>query len=186
MMKIITLIRRMGLFAFSMASVLLTVACSSHIPPEIRQAPAQDPGVAQVRTNVDRYLSQKIRWGGVILNIEHKQNASWLTIVARPLNDDGQPTTGDHSPGRFIAVVNEFLEPMVYKQDREITVTGQLIRTETLKVGEFDYEYPLVQVDHHYLWPARIEPDPLDYYPYWHYYPHYPWHPYYFPDRYYR
>jgi len=173
-----------GILAWGLIPFLFLSACSSHIPPEIRQALNNEPNVAQARNNPDDYLSQSIRWGGVILDIENKNNATWLTIVAFPLSDRGEPQISDQSLGRFIAVVNEFLEPLVYKHDREITVTGQLLRTEKHKIGEFIYDYPVVQVNHHYLWPVRLEPEDSDYYPYGQYNPYYPWHPYYFPHRY--
>ena len=174
---------------FSLLSLSLAIAasgCSSHIPPEIREAPADSASVDQVRADPDAYTARRVRWGGVIIDIEHKQDASWLTVVALPLYDDGEPRSSDRSPGRFIAVVDRFLEPLVYKKDREITVTGKLSGSEIRKVGEFDYSYPRVQVEQHYLWPVVIEPDPYDYPPYWYYNPYYPWHPYYFPNRYYR
>jgi len=150
-------------------------ACSSRIPPEIREAPLGAPGVAQVRENTDAYLTQKVRWGGVILRTENKQNASWLTIVAFPLTDSGQPRLYDQSTGRFIAVSNDFLEPLTYSSAREITVTGTLVRTETSPVGEFPYAYPVIQVADYYLWPESPKVDP-GYPPYWWYDPWYsPW-----------
>ena len=162
--------------------LLLGSACSSKIPPEIKQAVAGSPDVAQVRRQADAYVSQKVRWGGVIHETENKQNSSKLIIVAFPLSEDGQPLNSDQSPGRFIAIVDEFLEPHVYSQEREITVTGQLVQSETLKVGEFSYEYPVVKVEHYYLWPARSEPVYIDYPPYWWHDPYYPWpYPYYYP-----
>jgi len=167
-------------------STLLLSACSSHIPAEISQAPEGAPGVAQVRANTDAYLSQKVRWGGVILDTENKQQSSWLTIVAFPLNDNGRPQLSAQSPGRFIAIVDEFLEPLVYNSDREITVRGRLLRTETRKVGEFPYTYPVIQVKRYHLWPERPKVDP-DYPPYWWYDPWYPpyyyWRPYHHPRR---
>ena len=162
---------------------MLVAACSTHIPPEIKQPLAGSPGVAQVRHQADAYLSQKVRWGGIILHTENKQDFSELTIIALPLSDNGEPLDSDHSPGRFIAIIDEFVEPQVYSPEREITVTGQILRTENLKVGEFPYEYPVIQVDHYYLWPPEPEQSYRDYPPYpWFYSPYYPWHyPYYHP-----
>jgi outer membrane lipoprotein len=163
-------------------SIMLISACSSHIPPEIRQAVDDAPDVAQVRQQAEAYMSQKVRWGGVILNTENKQNTSWLTVIAFPLSDNGEPQVSDKSPGRFIAIIDEFVEPLVYSHDRKITVTGNLLRSETLKVGEFPYEYPVIQVDHYYLWPAVQEPPDINYYPYWWYDPwYYPYYPGYYP-----
>ena len=162
MMNTLPLISPSGSLAWGLIFFLLLSACSSHIPPEIRQPLNDAPSVNQVRDNFDNYLSQHVRWGGVILNIENKNNASWLTIVAFSLSDRGEPQISDQSPGRFIAVVDDFLEPLLYKRDRNITVIGQLLRTETLKIDEFAYNYPVVQVDHYYLWPVQLEPDELD------------------------
>lgn len=169
-----------------LAVIIQMSACSSHIPPEIKQPLDGSPGVAQVRHQAGDYLSQKIRWGGIILHTENKQDVSELTIIALPLSESGEPIDSDKSPGRFIAIIDEFVEPLVYSPEREITVTGKILRTENLKVGEFPYEYPVIQVDHYYLWPPEPEPSYLDYptYP-WIYGPYYPWHyPYYHPHRY--
>jgi outer membrane lipoprotein len=160
--------------------MMLISACSSHIPPEIEQPVEGSPSVAQVRGHADRYISQKVRWGGVIVNTENKDNTSQLMIVAFPLDDDGEPRVSDQSSGRFIAVADEFLEPLVYSSDRMITVVGTLIRTETLDIGEFPYEYPVVKVENSYLWPVKEVPDYRDYPPYWWYDP-WPYYPYYYP-----
>ena len=172
-------------FLGRLAVIVLVSACSSHIPPEIKQPLEGSPGVAQVRQQVDSYLSQRVRWGGAILHTENKQNTSELSIIAFPLSENGEPLNSDQSTGRFIAIIDEFVEPLVYSSERKITVTGQVLRAEILKVGEFLYEYPVIQVDHYYLWPHEQEQSNLDYRPYpWMYGPYYPLHyPYYYPHR---
>ncbi len=64
-----------------------------------------------------------------------------------------------------------------------------LVKTKTLKVGEYDYDYPVIEVSEFYLWPPKpvlTEYNPHDYDPYYrpYYYPFYPWS--HFPYRYYR
>lgn len=166
---------------FLLALILSMVSCSSHIPPEIKTAINNSPDVDQAYNSPDTYLSQKIRWGGVILNTENKENTSWLTILAYPLNDNGKPQISEQSTGRFIAIVDKFLDPVIYKNDRKITVTGQLLKSKTLNVGDFPYQYPVVQIEHYYLWPVEIKYPDVDYPPWWWYdpwynpyYPHYP------------
>ena len=165
-------------------SILLVSACSSHIPPEIRQPLENAPSVAEVREAADQYLAKNIRWGGVIINTENRQASSWVTLLAFPLNDYGEPVTDKPSHGRFIAIFDQFLEPTLYSKDREMTVIGKLLRIETRKVGEFPYPYPIVQVEQFYLWPPEPEPSALDYPPFWwhdpFYDPYYPYHPHYY------
>lgn len=183
-----TMLQKPILRLYALASVILVSACSSHLPPEIKQPIEGAPEIAQVRENIDAYLSQKVRWGGVILSTENKDNTSRLTILAYPLSNYGEPRVSDQSSGRFIAIVDEFLEPLIYTRDRKVTITGNIIRSEIVKVGDFPYQYPVVQAQQHYLWSAEPEFDPYYYPPYWYdpwYSPYYPWHYPYYP-RYYR
>ena len=160
--------------------IVLMTACSSPVPPEIRQTLNNSPSVAQVRGQPDSHISQQIRWGGTILETENRENTSWLTIIAYPLTDSGKPRTSAQSSGRFIAIVNEFLEPSLYSSDRLITVRGSFLKTETLEIGEYPYVYPLIEVDHYYLWPKIRTSGYVGYSPYWGYdpwfYPYNPWH----------
>ena len=173
-------------FVFWSIFTFLISACSSHVPPEISQMLEDSPSINTVRAGTDNYIAQKVRWGGVILNTENKHESSWLTIIAFPLKDNGEPIISDQSLGRFIAVVDQFLEPLVYSSERQITVKGNLLRTEIQKIGEFSYEYPVVQVEHAYLWPVLPEPAYTDYPPYWWHDPWYdPYYPY-FPRPYLR
>lgn len=162
--------------------ILLITACSSNIPVEIRQSLEGAPSVSEVRDQPEDYTSQRVRWGGVILNTENKHKTSRLTIIAFPLNDNGKPRVSGQTSGRFIAIVDEFLEPLVYSRERLFTVTGELVNSETHNVGEFAYDYPVIEVDFHYLWPKTPDPATVNYPPYRYYDPWY--HPYYYP-RYY-
>ncbi|MDT8452885.1 MAG: Slp family lipoprotein [Gammaproteobacteria bacterium] len=182
-----TKLRSSRLF-IGLSFAMLLSACASHVPPEIKQSLEGAPTLAEVRDQPQAYLSQKVRWGGVILNLENRQDTSWLTILAYPLNEQGKPQVSDHSSGRFIAEANDFLEPSVYSRDRKITVIGRLIKTETIKVGDFPYEHPVVDVSQRYLWPEEQELSDYNYPPYWWYdpwyYPYYPWHYPYYPHYY--
>ncbi|MDH5394590.1 MAG: Slp family lipoprotein [Gammaproteobacteria bacterium] len=158
------------------ALVLFFTACSSQIPTGIKHALTNAPTIDMVRAAPDDYLSQPVRWGGVILNTENKQSSSRLIIIAYPLSSNGRPLLNKASNGRFIASFDSFLEPHVYKRDSIITVSGKLTQTETINIGEFPYNYPLVDVQQHFLWPVE---EPLNnLYPLWWYDPFYwPRHP---------
>ena len=165
-----------------LALILSLSACSTHIPPAIKQPLDNAPEIGEVRDRPKAHLSQKVRWGGVILAAENKQDSSSLTVVAFPLGDDGEPEVSDQSSGRFIAHFEQFLEPMIFSSDREVTVIGKLLETQTVKVGEYAYEYPVVEVEHYYIWPVKEDPVYVDYPPYGWYDPWYPYpYPYYLP-----
>jgi len=158
--------------------ILLVTACSSSVPLEIRQALPDAPGVEQLREQPASYVAQQVRWGGKILQTDNRQDASRVTVIAFPLSGKGEPQTSAASTGRFIAIVDGFLEPLVYGSDRLITVRGRFLETESRQIGEYPYLYPLIKVDHYYLWPIKQPPRYYDYPPYWGY------DPWYYPGRY--
>ena len=158
---------------------LLLSACASQVPQGIREAPADSPSLQQLRAQASDYLGRRTRLGGTIVATDNREDATWLTVLGLPLYKDGAPRSTDDSAGRFIAIVPAFLDPKVYASDRQVTVTGTLLRTEAGKVGEHPYSYPVIQAEVWYLWPEQTGP-PYGYpYPGW-YDPWYydTWYPY--------
>lgn len=166
---------------------LLFSACSSSIPSQIRSAPEGAPELAQAQQRSDELSGQAVRWGGIIQRIQNRQDHSRLEIIAFPLGSDARPLDSDQTLGRFIADIGHFLEPEVYTEGRQITVVGQLQGTERHSIGEFSYVYPVIKVEHYYLWPIKQVIDHSNdwrydpwhhpyYYPYYPGYPWYPWH----------
>jgi outer membrane lipoprotein len=148
-----------------MLLALLLGACASPVPQAIRVAPPDAPSLAAARAVPGEHLGQRVRWGGTIIETDNLESATRLTVLGRPLGSAGRPRWSDESAGRFIAIVPEFLDPKLYAPDRRLTVAGTLLRTETGKVGEHPYTYPVVEADVWYLWPLeedwrRRHPDP--------------------------
>jgi outer membrane lipoprotein len=115
---------------------------------------------------------QRVRWGGEIINVEPRADATCFEVLSRELYSDARPSNHhDHSDGRFVACSKGFFDPEVYAKGRDLTVTGSLNGTEQHKVGEYNYTFPQVSADQVYLWPER------------NYYPggYYGWGPYYDP-----
>ena len=166
----------------------LLASCSSQVPLNIREAPAESLMLGTVRESPDRFQSREVRWGGEILEIVNRENFSELTVLDRPLSNKGEPSTTDSSPGRFIAQIPEFIDPQEYTAERRITVRGTLAGAETREVGEYPYVYPVVKATDWYLWPKPVARS-YDRYPWWYYDPwwyspwyhypyyHYPAHP---------
>lgn len=162
---------------------VLSACSTTNIPVDISQPLADETGVAKVREQPNAYQNKRVRWGGLIVNTRNTASDSRIAIVSQPLNKSGRPVASDHSEGRFIAVLNEFVEPLVYSRNRQITISGHVTGTQTINVGEYQYEYPLVEVDHYYLWPKKPVQLKVEYPPYWRdpwlYPDYYPW-PYYY------
>ena len=163
-------------------ATLLSAGCATTVPKEIREPPPDNPALAEVRTATQRFIGAHVRWGGTIASVDNRETETRVEVVARELGRDGRPRETDRSPGRFIAAIDGFLDPVVYAEGRDLTVTGVIAGEVTHKIGDHDYTFPVVRVNSYLLWPPRPEPLPYDVPP-WYYDPWYPWHPYYHPYR---
>ena len=68
-----------------------------------------------------------------------------------------RPKNSDQAEGRFIACKPGFYDPEVFKKGREVTLTGKIIHIDVRKVGEYDYHFPVVDIEFMILWPKRQE-----------------------------
>lgn len=160
-----TLYRSTGTGALMLGAVLalLFAGCATVVPPAIREPIAGVPSVSAVRGDAGAYLGRRVRWGGTIAALENRKNATWIEVVSRPLHKDGRPEDSDVTEGRFIAQIKGFLDPAVYAQGRDLTVTGTLSGSVRKDIGQYPYLFPTVAVSHYYLW----EPAPAYQPSYW-------------------
>ena len=170
--------------AITMLTLLLLAACASNIPEGISKPQSPTIKLEQVRADPAGFNGQMVRWGGEIVSVEPLQEKTQVEVVGRDLGRFGRPEENDASGGRFIARISGFLDPAVYKQGRQFTVTGTVSSTVEKAIGEHKYVYPVVDVDVYHLWEPLPPPSRYDYYP-WYYDPFYdPWgYPYYWHHR---
>jgi outer membrane lipoprotein len=154
---------------------LALAGCASEVPRPIREAPAGNILLAQTLKNPEQHRGAAVRWGGAISSVENRRDETWIEIVERSLDADGQPRDTDKSAGRFLARVQGFLDPAIFAPKRLVTVAGALEGVSTRTIGEHPYTYPVVRADSTHLWPVPTKMEhPYYYPPYW-YDPWYPW-----------
>lgn len=112
-----------------------------------------------------------VRWGGSIASVTNRPDGSTLVeIVSRPLYRGGRPIHDDRSYGRFLALLDEFLDPEIVTAGRDMTVLGSLTGKMLGKVGESDYVFPIVAIRDYRFWkPAATLPP--GHFPHWNRYP---------------
>lgn len=153
---------------------LLVAGCANNIPQDISSPPANNLSVDQVIKDGTANVGQTVRWGGSITSVSNKKDKTWLEIVAKELESNGRPIKGDHSQGRFIARVNQFLDPEIYSKGRLVTVVGELVEKEAGKIGEQPYDFPVVIANTTWLWMEYQKPRHVYPSPYWPYGPYDP------------
>jgi len=112
-------------------------------PQEAVRQPPRTPG-------------HQVAWGGVIIQSSNLQDRTRLEILAYPLNGDNRPDTEARPIGRFLAEREGYLETVNYAPGRLVTVVGPVTETRRGRIGETEYEYPVVDARRIQLWqPAR-------------------------------
>ena len=122
----------------------------------------------------EKNLETPVRWGGVILETRPEDGHTCFEILSRQLEKAMRPRNVDQSGGRFIACKSGFYDPEVFEKDREVTLTGKIIYIDARKIGDFDYQFPVVDIEFMSLWPVRRYSAYYTYGPYQPYYWHYP------------
>ena len=159
-----------------LAAALVLAGCAGTVPDPISDAPETVPQPGEVRAEPARFEQARVRWGGTIVAVSNKAEFTEVELVARPLDDRGRPRDVDRSYGRILARVSGFLDPAVHAGGRELTVTGTVTGVEERAIGEYRYDYLVVDVSGHYLWaprPVAVERGPYPYDPFW----YDPWYP---------
>lgn len=106
----------------------------------------------QVSASPEQTTGSKVRWGGVIAKVDNLKKNTRLEMLYYPLKGYGRPVTGDESAGRFRVYIDGFLDPMVYKTGRLITVIGDVGGSESGTVGEHEYVFPVVNANGYHMW----------------------------------
>jgi len=136
------------------AALALLGGCATIPQPLVGNYAAVDIAGAQ-QNNVS---GNRVRWGGEIIKTEPGPQGTCIFMLGRHLDTEARPESGsnDATLGRFVACRAGFYDPEVFKQGREVTVTGTLQGNLSEKVGEYDYAYPRVEADIIYLWPEPV------------------------------
>lgn len=125
-------------------------ACASVPQPLRGEFPALTPEQA-----ADSQAS--VRWGGRIIEVLPAPDRTCLEVLGQPLDPRARPRAGDEEIGRFRACKVGFLDPAVFAQGRQVTVTGLIDGSETRQLGEYSYRMPRVAIDELMLWPEPAE-----------------------------
>lgn len=153
-------------------SILSFSACTT-IPEQLKG----DYVSLAPKNTTEKDLETAVRWGGVILETRPENDHTCFEILSKQLQTSMRPKNSDQDSGRFIACKPGFYDPEVFEKSREVTVTGKVIHMDIRKVGEYDYHFPIVDIEFMILWPKRRDRAYYAYYgmhrPYYWHYPYY-------------
>ena len=109
---------------------------------------------------VGQQVGANVRWGGRIVQVEPRPDATCFEMIATRLTAHGRPYwAADDTNGRFIACRTGFYDPALFQPNREVSFTGRIEGYEDRQVGGYTYRFPRLAADVVYLWPAREHVD---------------------------
>jgi outer membrane lipoprotein len=164
--------RRSGLI-FLLFFFSLFISCSP-ISKNLRNLANRSVPFEEILKNPEAYKGEIVIWGGQIIEtLNQRDNITLIEVLQKPLNWMKEPKESEESWGRFLALVEKYLDPHIYRKGREITVAGKIIGVKKRIFGELEYSYPLLLIEEISLWRKyRYHyPPPFNDY----YFPEYPW-----------
>lgn len=160
---------------------LLLAGCA-HVFSE-RAESRVDPAITfeQVRKEPQAFVGKYIKVGGIIASTKNTRTGSQIEVVQLRLNDDAIPEEKGGTSGRFLATSSDYLDSLLYKSGRSVSLIGEVRGVETRTLGEIEYAYPVIAIMEIRLWKEEeLTPYPGYYYepyPYRGYGPPF-WYPY--------
>lgn len=139
----------------ALASPLLLAGCASVISHGALKEIDQTLSFEQLLENPEAYKEKTVLLGGNIIETQNLSDRTLIIVLQRPLGFRKKPTAEDVSRGRFIVYVLGFLDPVIYRHGRKITVVGSVMGREARPLGEIEYSYPVIEKKELYLWPAE-------------------------------
>jgi outer membrane lipoprotein len=175
-------VRRATFIVITLVAVALILnACTPVISPQLMNQVDRSLTYSALASHPDEFKGKIALLGGTIVQTVPKPGETEIEVVQKDLLSSGEPRLTDKSEGRFLVVVNRFLDPAIYQPGRGLTVAGKVQSSVVRRIGELDYRYPVIAGEELHLWrnPLPYQDVPYAYpigYPWWWWrYPYYPY-----------
>jgi outer membrane lipoprotein len=148
--------------------ILLISGCAHVISKDLRAKADPSLTFEQILQNANAYRGKTVLWGGeIIQTTNQKDGTTLIEVFQRPLGWRGEPKETVASEGRFLILIEKYLDPYLFRKGRKITVAGEIQGERMQPIGEMEYRYPLILSKQIYLWEEYVYPVPYYYYPYY-------------------
>ena len=152
--------------------LMALAACAHPISDRLRDQADPALSLTQILKAPNSYIGKKVVLGGMIVETRNREGVTEIEVVEKKLDSFGYPSFGDQSQGRFLFRKQGYLEAAIFSKGRMITGGGTLTGTQSGKIGEGEYEFPVIEVEELKLWDTPTPgygypPYPLVYGPYW-------------------
>jgi outer membrane lipoprotein len=169
---------RNSMRVFILFLFLTFVGCTHPISKNMRATLDPSVSVSGLFESPDAYVGKRVMMGGNIIKTRNSPDQSDIEVVQKSIDSYGNLDTGDATLGRFIFRHRGYLESEVYTKGRDVIGAGVIVGSQSGKIGDRDYLFPVIEPEELNL--LRQYPDYYPYYPYYYdpFYPYYYGYPY--------
>ena len=154
-----------GIFSVTLAS------CAYPIAQRYRREAKPGLTFEEVYKNPEAYKGDMVIWGGMVIKTVNDDKGSEIYILETPLHYGEKPMPIEYSRGRFIAGTRSYMDPLVYRKGKRVTVAGVIVGSKSVinRGNRRAYIYPVIQIRQITLWKRQRYYYPYPYYPYYPY-----------------
>lgn len=169
------------------ALVLIALSCAPVIKSEYMKEGIRNPNLAAVMKDQESFKGKLCILGGIIVRTTVTNEGSLIEALLVPVDSGGYPKEVRSVSARFLALLpNEsgLLDPMVYRQNKEITLAATFEGVRMGRLNNAEYAFPFFVIRQIHLWhetglyPPYYPYGPNPYAPYTPYSPYSPYYPY--------
>ena len=162
-----------------MLMLLLSLALQGCTHAISKQSRAMvDPSIdyARLHQNPEQFKDRYVLVGGAVASVTNRPDGGQLEVVQLPVDSQGMPEDSYNTGGRFIAITDRFLDPLVFKEGKRVTIVGDVRGVREKKLDQMEYRYPVIGIREVHVW-RQEEVERQSYpqsYPYYWYDPYWP------------
>jgi outer membrane lipoprotein len=160
--------RREFEFLLFIGLICWLTSCAHVISSGMREHARSDLAFSAVLANPEAYEGETVIWGGKVIDTLNEEGLTLIKTLQIPIDFTGMPEDEEMSQGRFMARVQGYADPEIYRKGRMLTLAGKISGKRIEPLGEMEYAYPLVDIKEIYLWKQYSGPYPPPY-RYWGY-----------------
>lgn len=137
---------------------LFLFCCAPVLRKDIMDLSIRDVSLSEIKRDPDLYKGQLFAFGGIIVNTKITAEGSLIEALYVRVDSRGNFNGISSSDGRFLALFPQesgFLDPMIFRSKREITLSGEFIGMRVGKIDDTEYLYPFFIIADLYLWEER-------------------------------
>lgn len=137
--------------------ILLSSLLAACAPPPVFKTTGNEATVppSTVAQTPEHFIGRSVIWGGQVISVQNLSNTTRIEMLGYPLDSSQRPQLQSSEGGRFIAIMQGYVERLNYSPGTLVTIRGRIKGTFAGHVGKAAYVFPLVQVEASHVWTAE-------------------------------